>query len=79
MEDKEVTPFAEARDQILARASSELFTAWLREQLADGLEVNPRYGRFDLQTLTVQRIGSTDPDAEATQTPQSPVNAPVSP
>ncbi|HEX6130417.1 MAG TPA: peptidylprolyl isomerase [Actinomycetota bacterium] len=79
MEDKEVTPFAEARDQILARASSELFTVWLREQLADGLEVNPRYGRFDLQTLTVQRIGSTDPDAEATATPQSPADAPVSP
>ena len=64
LEDKQVTPFEQARDQILQTQSTTVFNDWLRGQLGEeSLEVNPRYGRFDVESLTVVRIGSTDPNA----------------
>jgi parvulin-like peptidyl-prolyl isomerase len=77
LEDAEVTPLSEARTQIVEQAAAELFPAWLRTEL-DDVEVNPRYGRFDTETLTVERIASTDPDASPTPS-DGPVNAPASP
>jgi parvulin-like peptidyl-prolyl isomerase len=82
LEDAQVTPFAQARERILQDAAPEVFAGWLRRELAD-LEVNPRYGRFDPETLTIVRVDSTDPSASPSPTvspsPTGPVNAPVSP
>jgi hypothetical protein len=77
LEDEQVTPFTQARAEIVDQAAAEVFPEWLRGEL-EGLEVNPRYGRFDDETLQVQRVGSTDPDASPTAT-DGPVNAPASP
>ena len=36
------------------------FNAWMREQITtQGVDVNPRYGRYDLRNLEVARIAST--------------------
>jgi len=81
LEDEQVTPLAQVREQILQQAAADVFPAWLRRQL-EGLEVNPRYGRFDPDTLTVERVGSTDPDASPTPVDapsDTPVNVPPSP
>jgi foldase protein PrsA len=67
LESMQVTPFEQARDQILQAQSTTVFNGWLRGQLGeDLLQVNPRYGRFDVETLTVVRISSTDPNAMPT-------------
>lgn len=78
LEDSQVTPFAEARPRIVEQAAPEVFSTWLRDELEGSVEVNPRYGRFDLETLTVERVTSTDPDASPTES-EGPVNAPASP
>jgi foldase protein PrsA len=77
LEDAEVTPLADARQQIVEQAAAEYFPEWLRGELTD-LEVNPRYGRFNPETLTVERVSSTEPDASPTAT-DGPVNVPASP
>ncbi len=78
LDDKQATPFEDARQSIIEQSSGEEFGQWLRDRLGpDDLEVNPRYGRFDLETLTVQRIGGTDPDASPTAPPEGPVNTPT--
>jgi peptidyl-prolyl cis-trans isomerase C len=62
--DKQVTPFDEAKTQLAQGEQGTLFNAWMRDQ-ADtlGVEVNPTWGRFDAQTLTVIAVTSTDPSA----------------
>ena len=77
LEDEQVTSFDEARPEIVDQAAAEVFPTWLRGRL-EGLEVNPRYGRFDTETLQIERIGSTDPDASPTPT-GGPVNTPAAP
>lgn len=75
----DVTPYAQARDQILQSASATEFQGWMRDQ-ASQVEVDPSFGRYDTQQLFVVRITSTDPSA--TQSPASaslPVNATPSP
>jgi foldase protein PrsA len=71
MIDQQVTPFAQARDQILQSAAATEFEGWLREQ-AGQIQVDPSFGRYDTQQLQVIRITSTDPSATA-----SPVSTPV--
>ena len=73
MVDKEVTPFEEVRDDLVASQAGPAFAEHARDLLADEqIDVNPRYGRLDPQTLTVVRITSTDPAAPAS--PTGPVN-----
>ena len=63
---KQVTPFEEARTQLLQGEQGTLFNAWLRDQAeTHGVDVNPKYGRFDTETLTVVAVTSTDPSASA--------------
>jgi foldase protein PrsA len=70
---KEVTPFDEVRDQIVASESSNAFVVFVTEKDEAGeIEVNPSFGRFDRPTLTVVRISSTDPSAMPS--PSEPVN-----
>lgn len=74
---KDVTPYAQARAQILQTASTKEFQGWLRDQ-ASQVTVDPSFGRYDTQQLLVVRITSTDPSA--TLPPAStPVNATSSP
>jgi foldase protein PrsA len=64
--DEQVTPFEQAKASLLQGDQGALFTAWMREQAASqGVEVNPKYGRFDAETLTVVAVNSTDPSVSA--------------
>jgi parvulin-like peptidyl-prolyl isomerase len=70
--DEEVTPFEEVRDDLLGDEGTTAFADWVRALNEEGaIDVNPSFGRFDDQTLTVVRISSTDPSAA---TPSQPVN-----
>jgi parvulin-like peptidyl-prolyl isomerase len=74
MEDKEVTPFAQDRERLLTDQAGLAFAGWIRDHVEAGdVEVNPRYGRLDPQTLQVVRIASTDPSSAPPTSP--PVNA----
>jgi parvulin-like peptidyl-prolyl isomerase len=78
--DEQVTPFEQARDQILQGAQSDEFGAWMRAQSADGqITVNPSFGRFDDQQLQVVRITSTDPSATASPSADAVNGASASP
>ncbi|HEX3300599.1 MAG TPA: peptidylprolyl isomerase [Actinomycetota bacterium] len=68
MIDKQVTPFAQARDKILQQVSTKAFQDYVQSQVGQ-IQVDPSFGRFDPTTLQVQRISSTDPSA--TQAPPS--------
>lgn len=65
--DKQVTPFDEAKTQLLEGEQGTLFNAWMRDQVeTQGVDVNPKYGSFDVETLTVVAVNSTDPSASST-------------
>jgi parvulin-like peptidyl-prolyl isomerase len=62
--DKQITPFAQVRDQTLKHAEENAFGDWVRQQdQAGAIDVDPSFGRFDPSTLQVVRITSTDPSA----------------
>ena len=64
---EQVTPFDEAKAQLLQGQQATLFTEWLRDRAeGGGVEVNPKWGTFDLETLTVVALDSTDPSASST-------------
>jgi parvulin-like peptidyl-prolyl isomerase len=78
--DEQVTPFAQARDQILQGAQVEVFGDWVREQNAAGqIDVDPSFGRFDDEQLLVVRIDSTDPSATASPSTEPVNGVPSSP
>jgi foldase protein PrsA len=62
---KQVAPFEEARSKVsLPQTESKVFEDWLRSQAGDqGVNVNPNFGTFDLTTLSVVAVTSTDPSA----------------
>ena len=64
----DVAPFEDVREQLFAEQSPTVFDAWFREQVDAGeIDVNPRFGRYDLETLEVVPIRSTaDEPAGAT-------------
>jgi foldase protein PrsA len=73
LQSETVTSFDDAKDQLLSSASPTAFSDWVRSQVdAEGLVVDPAYGRFDPQTLTIVRISSTDPSASASSSSSSP-------
>jgi PPIC-type peptidyl-prolyl cis-trans isomerase-like protein len=74
---KDVTPYEQAKSQILQSASAQEFQTWMQEQ-APQVQVDPSFGRYDAQQLLVVRIASTDPSATQSP-PASPVNATPSP
>lgn len=64
---KQVTPFSQAKDQIVQSQMGPMYADWVRQQNAAGaIAVNPSFGTWDDQLLTVQRIASTDPSATPT-------------
>lgn len=67
--DKRVTPFDEAAAQLSQGEQGTVFNAWMRDQIeTQGVDVNPKYGRWDDETLTVVAVNSTDPSASAEPT-----------
>jgi hypothetical protein len=67
--DKQVTPFDEAAAQLSQGEQGTVFNAWMRDQIeTQGVDVNPKYGRWDDETLTVVAVDSTDPSASAEPT-----------
>ncbi|HWL89865.1 MAG TPA: peptidylprolyl isomerase, partial [Actinomycetota bacterium] len=63
---KEVTPFEEAKAGLLEPLADREFTGWLSDRAeALGVEVNPRYGRFEPRTFSVTSVRSTDPEGDA--------------
>jgi parvulin-like peptidyl-prolyl isomerase len=75
--DTEVTPFTEARAQLLEPLADREFRTWLEERATElGVEVNPRYGRFEASSFTVRAVRSTDPDADAATPTPPPATAP---
>jgi parvulin-like peptidyl-prolyl isomerase len=73
MIDKQVTPFDQAKTQIVQTAATKAFQGWLHDQ-ASQVQVDPSFGRYDGEQLQVVRISSTDPSATEAA-PSSPVNA----
>lgn len=68
---KQVKPYAQAKNDVIDSRSIIVFNAWMRDQItADGVKVNPRYGRYDLASLEVARISSTS-TATASATPSA--------
>ena len=64
--DKEVTPFAEAKAGLLEPLADDEFKGWLQDRAKQlGVEVNPRYGRFEPGTFSVSAVRSTDPESDA--------------
>jgi hypothetical protein len=63
---KEVKPFEEAKSGLLEPVADSEFKGWLRERARElGVEVNPRYGRFEPDTFSVSAVRSTDPEGDA--------------
>ncbi|MGH2658531.1 MAG: peptidylprolyl isomerase [Actinomycetota bacterium] len=70
----DVLPFEEVRDQLAGSLQAQVFSDWLRDQLAEvEITVNPRYGRFDPATGDVLPIRST------ATTPATPATATATP
>jgi len=67
--DTSVTSFADAKSQLIQGGASKIFTDWLTKQAEEqGVDVNPKYGRYDIPTLSVVPINSTDPSATGSAT-----------
>jgi PPIC-type PPIASE domain/SurA N-terminal domain len=63
---KQVTPFDEAKAQLSQGEQGTVFNDWMHDQVeTKGVDVNPKYGRWDGETLTVVAANSTDPSASA--------------
>lgn len=57
---RDVAPFEDVREQLVAERAPIVFEAWFREQVeATEIDVNPRFGRYDLDALEVLPIRST--------------------
>jgi hypothetical protein len=67
---KDVKSLAEVKNQLLDTDAGPVVETWLRaEARRRGVEVNPRFGRFDMEALRVVRVTSTDPSATESPSP----------
>jgi parvulin-like peptidyl-prolyl isomerase len=61
----QVLPFSQARPQVVAQLAGRAFTTWLQQRIAaGGIDVNPKYGRFDAkqgQVVPVTCTAATPP------------------
>lgn len=72
-----VQPFESVRGDIEQQLSQQAFSDWFEQQLrAATVEVNPRYGRWDVSLPAVVRITSTATDSAST-TPEAGAPSPV--
>ncbi len=57
---KQVTPFAQAKSQLVQSQGPSVFNAWLKQQATDQtVNVNPKFGRYEVSSLSVVPITST--------------------
>jgi foldase protein PrsA len=69
---KTVTPYAQAVPQLIQSKTQTIFGAWLLAQArAEKVSVNPKYGVYNVQTLSVDRISSTNPTTVGPAPPAS--------
>ena len=78
---KQIAPYEQAKSNLaLPQDPSGSFDTWLRTQAGDlGVSVNPTFGPFDLQTLAVVAVTSTDASATGSPTPSAATTASPSP
>jgi hypothetical protein len=63
--DKQVTPYSEAKAGLLEPLADREFQGWLTDRAEElGVEVNPKYGRFESDTFSLTAVRSTDPEGE---------------
>lgn len=75
LEDKQVTPYAQAKQQLIQSQAIVVFNEWLRGQADEqGVDVNPTFGRWDNEQLQVVAVRSTDPSATESPVAETPVN-----
>jgi foldase protein PrsA len=69
---KSVTPYAQAVTQLIQSKSATIFDSWLHTQTqAAKISVNPKYGVFNSQSLSIDRISSTNPTTAVPAPPAS--------
>jgi foldase protein PrsA len=69
---RDVATFDEVREQLSAQQGARVFDEWLREQYDTvDIEVNPRFGRLDLETFEIVPVRSTEDEPQ-----ELPTNAP---
>ena len=57
---RDVAPFEDVQEQLRAEQAAPAFDAWFRERVdATTIDVNPRFGRYDLEALEVVPVRST--------------------
>lgn len=67
---KDVKPLADVKNELIDNDAGAVVETWLRaEARRRNVEVNPRFGRFDLEALRVIRVTSTDPTATDSVSP----------
>jgi PPIC-type PPIASE domain len=66
----EVRSLADAKDDLIETSAGDVIQGWLRDEARRrGVDVNPRFGRFDLESLLVVRVTSTDASATESVSP----------
>ncbi len=66
---KQVQPIDAVKDQLLD-SSSDIVMTWLQDEAKrEGVVVNPRFGRFNPQTVSIVRISSTNASVLPTASP----------
>jgi hypothetical protein len=71
--DEIVTPYEEARADLIEPVADAEFQGWLEDQAETlDVEVNPRFGRFEPRTFSVRSVRTTDPDATTSPATPSP-------
>jgi PPIC-type peptidyl-prolyl cis-trans isomerase-like protein len=67
---KDVKPLADVKNELIDNDAGPVVDTWLRaEARRRNVDVNPRFGRFDLEALRVVRVTSTDPTATGSVSP----------
>ena len=65
--EKQVTPYSEAKAGLLEPLADREFQGWLSDRAEElGVEVNPKYGRFEPDSFSLAAVRSTDPEGEPT-------------
>lgn len=72
MVDNELTPFVDAKDQLVSDNAGDAFNTWLRDQANGSVDVSPRYGRWDPSTVSVAHVTSTATGSESPTAAQTP-------
>jgi parvulin-like peptidyl-prolyl isomerase len=79
---KKVQSFADAKTTLAQQQGTQAFDTWLTDAVtAAQVDVNPKYGRFDAQTGTVNAVTSTStgsPSPSGSQTPAGAAPTPTS-